>query len=44
LQERFEERTAEVRKLLSALEHHYGIWYADPKPGNIQFELESEPE
>ena len=44
LQERFGERTGEVRKLLSALQFHYSIWYADPKPGNIQFEIESDPE
>ena len=42
LQERFGERTGKVRTLLSALQVHYGIWYMDPKPGNIRFEKETD--
>jgi hypothetical protein len=36
VQELFEDRTPQVRKLLSALEG-FGIYYQDPKPGNITF-------
>ena len=36
-EELFEERWPEVRRLLAALEG-MGIYYQDPKPGNISFE------
>ena len=35
--ELFESRLPDVRRLLLALERH-GIYYLDPKPGNIMFE------
>jgi hypothetical protein len=36
LEERFGDDTREVRKLVSALQVEYGIWYMDAKPGNIR--------
>jgi hypothetical protein len=40
IRERFDDRTPTVEKILSALVFHHGIWYMDPKPGNIAFENE----
>jgi hypothetical protein len=37
MQELFEDRWPEVRRLLAALER-YGIYYLDARPGNIMFE------